>query len=459
MYKINFEKPIHLHFIGIGGISMSGLAEILLKENFRISGSDSKESELTGKLEKLGAEIHYGQRASNISEDIDAVVYTAAIHPDNPELGAAISKNIPTLTRAQLLGQIMENYTQSIAVSGTHGKTTTTSMITHILLEACCDPTVSVGGILKSIDGNIRVGQSEFFLTEACEYTNSFLNFYPKYALILNIEEDHMDFFKDLADIRSSFRKFAGNVPAQGTVIINGEIENHQEITENLNCRIITYGMTSFDSYYADNVIFNTSGCADFTLMHEGTPLGRISMNVPGRHNVSNATAACALALEMGISFADIQSALSHFGGTARRFEHKGTLGGITIIDDYAHHPTEIAATLTSAANCEHKRIICVFQPHTYTRTKAFLTDFAKALSLADLVVLADIYAAREQNTIGISSKDLQKELQNLGRECYYFPSFDEIENFLLKNCINGDLLITMGAGDIVQVGEHLLGK
>lgn len=459
MYKINFEKPIHLHFIGIGGISMSGLAEILLKENFHISGSDSKESELTGKLEKLGAEIYYGQRASNIKDGVDAVVYTAAIHPDNPELAAALKQNIPTLTRAELLGQIMENYTQSIAVSGTHGKTTTTSMITHILLEACCDPTVSVGGILKSIDGNIRVGESEFFLTEACEYTNSFLNFYPKYALILNIEEDHMDFFKDLADIRSSFRRFAENVPAQGSVIINGEIENYQEITRDLDCRIITYGLTSSDLYYADNIIFNTSGCADFTLMHKGTALGRISMNVPGRHNVSNATAACALALEMGISFDNIQSALSHFGGTARRFEHKGTLGGITIVDDYAHHPTEITATLTSAANCEHNRIICVFQPHTYTRTKAFLTEFAQALSLADLVVLADIYAAREQNTIGISSEDLQKELQNLGRECYYFPSFDEIENFLLKKCINGDLLITMGAGDIVQVGEHLLGK
>ena len=213
MYKIDFKNPIHLHFIGIGGISMSGLAEILLKENFRFSGSDSKESDLTDKLTALGAEIYYGQRASNIKEGIDAVVYTAAIHPDNPELKAALEKQIPTLTRAELLGQIMDNYTESIAVSGTHGKTTTTSMITHILLQACCDPTVSVGGILKSIDGNIRVGQSDVFLTEACEYTNSFLNFHPRYALILNIEEDHMDFFKDLDDIRCSFHRFACNVP------------------------------------------------------------------------------------------------------------------------------------------------------------------------------------------------------------------------------------------------------
>ncbi len=242
VYKINFKEPIHLHFIGIGGISMSGLAEILLKEGFRISGSDSRESELTQKLTGLGADIYYGQRASNIRKDTDAIVYTAAIHPDNPELKAAKDQQIPTLTRAELLGQIMNNYQQSIAVAGTHGKTTTTSMITQILLEACCDPTVSVGGILKSIDGNIRVGESQYFLTEACEYTNSFLNFYPKYALILNIEEDHMDFFKDLADIRRSFCRFAENVPPQGTVIINGEIPDHQKITESLNCQVLTYG-------------------------------------------------------------------------------------------------------------------------------------------------------------------------------------------------------------------------
>ena len=232
MYKINFKQPIHLHFIGIGGISMSGLAEILLKENFQISGSDAKSSELTEKLAGLGADIYFGQRASNIPPNADAVVYTAAIHPENPELKAAKDRQLPTLTRAELLGQIMGNYTESIAVSGTHGKTTTTSMITQILLNASTDPTVSVGGILPSINGNIRVGGSEYFLTEACEYTNSFLNFYPKYALILNIEEDHMDFFKDLADIRHSFRKFAENVAEGGTLVLNGEIEGLGEITD-----------------------------------------------------------------------------------------------------------------------------------------------------------------------------------------------------------------------------------
>ncbi len=459
MYKINFKKPIHLHFIGIGGISMSGLAEILLKENFRISGSDARSSELTEKLIALGAEIFFGQRASNIKEGIDAVVYTAAIHPDNPELKAAMDKQLPTLTRAELLGQIMDNYTESIAISGTHGKTTTTSMATQILLQACTDPTVSVGGILDSINGNIRVGSSEFFLTEACEYTDSFLNFYPKYALILNIEEDHLDYFKDLNHIRRSFRRFACNVSPEGTLLINGEIDNFQQITEELSCNVRTFGLASSNSYYADNITFNTQGCANFTLMQEGTALGSISLNVPGLHNVSNALAACALALEMNIPFTSIQSAFGDFHSPERRFEHKGNLGGITIIDDYAHHPAEITATLTAAKNYESHRIVCVFQPHTYSRTKAFMDEFAEALSLADIVVLADIYPARETDTLGVSSLDLQKKLQKSGTECYYFPSFDEIENFLINKCINGDLLITMGAGDIVQVGEHLLGK
>lgn len=459
MYKINFQQPIHIHFIGIGGISMSGLAEVLLKEHFTISGSDAKESDLTRRLTELGATIFYGQRAANIQDGTQLVVYTAAIHPDNPEFKEAVARQIPTLSRAELLGQIMENYKNSVGVSGTHGKTTTTSMITHIFLEAQSDPTVSVGGILKAIDGNIRVGSSDVFLTEACEYTNSFLHFSPRYAIVLNIEEDHMDFFKDLNEIRQSFYAFAHKTPSDGAVIINGEIENYQEITEGIAGKCISYGLDSAFEYYADDIQYDAQGYANFTLMHNSTPLGRIMLHVPGLHNVSNALAAAALAVEMEIPFDAIARGLSAFGGTVRRFEYKGTLGGITIIDDYAHHPTEIRATLDATANYPHERVVCVFQPHTYTRTKAFLTDFAQALSGADVVVLADIYAARETDTLGISSQDLLHELEKLDTECYYFPSFDEIENFLLKKCINGDLLITMGAGDILQVGEHLLGQ
>ncbi len=459
MYQIDFQNPIHLHFNGIGGNSMSGLAEILLKEGFRVSGSDTQESALTRRLEGLGATVFFGQRASNIKDGVQACVYTAAIHEDNPELRSAIEKGVPLLTRAELLGQIMANYPQSIAVAGTHGKTTTTSMIAEILLAAGADPTVSVGGILGSIGGNIRVGGSGVFLTEACEYTNSFLHFYPEYALILNIEEDHMDFFKNLAEIRRSFRSFAGNVKEGGAILINGEIEDVAEIAGGLGRKVITYGFSPSDTYHAADISCHEKGGAGFTLMREGERVGEIRLRVPGRHNISNATAAAALAMEMGLPFSAVRDALFAFTGTKRRFERKGTVGGVDIIDDYAHHPTEIAATLMAAKSYGSKRIVCVFQPHTYTRTQAFLKEFAKALSLSDVVVLSDIYAAREKNTIGVSSKDILRELQALGCESYYFPSFDEIENFLLKFCMNGDLLITMGAGDIVLVGEHLLGQ
>lgn len=459
MYNIDFLKPIKVHFIGIGGISMSGLAEILLKENFTISGSDSKESNLTKHLEDLGATVCIGQRASNITDDIDLVVYTAAIKEDNEEFQAVLKKNIPTLSRAELLGQIMKNYDNSIAVSGTHGKTTTTSMISQILLHAQTDPTISVGGILKAIDGNIRVGNSEVFVTEACEYTNSFLNFYPKIAVILNIEEDHMDFFKDIHDIRSSFQKFAKNLPDDGTLIINGDIENWQEITKDLKCNIITYGSSNQNTYSAANIEFDSLAHPTFDLIKDQKVIDRITLHVPGMHNVYNALSAIAVAHVLGISDSEIKKGIMAYSGTDRRFEYKGEVGGITIIDDYAHHPTEIVATLNAAKNYPHKRIWCVFQPHTYTRTNAFLQDFAKALSLADKVVLADIYAAREKNTLGITSLTLLDALKTEGCDAYYFPSFDEIENFLLENCIHGDLLITMGAGDILKVGESLLGE
>ena len=458
MYKINFGQPIHIHFIGIGGISMSGLAEILLEEGFTISGSDAKESPLTDKLASEGVQISYPQSAANITPGIDAVVYTAAIHEDNPEFAAAKNTGLPMLSRAELLGQIMDNYANSVAVAGTHGKTTTTSMLSQVLLAADSDPTISVGGILKAIHGNIRVGHSDVFLTEACEYTNSFLNFHPKYSLILNIEEDHLDFFKDLADIRHSFRRFAENTAEGGTIIINGAITDYEEIVKDLPVSVVTYGLTEACDYYPSDITFDEKGCATYTAMHQGRALTSVKLNIPGMHNVSNSLAVIAAALSLKIELSTITSGISQFTGTDRRFELKGKYkDGVTVIDDYAHHPTEIAATLTAAQNYPHKRIICVFQPHTYTRTKAFLKDFSKALSLADVIVLADIYAARETDTLGISSKNIEDDLKALGKEAYYFPSFDEIENFLQKKCMNGDLLITMGAGDVVKIGENLL--
>ena len=459
MFQIDFNHPIHVYFIGIGGISMSGLAEILLDKGFFVSGSDMRRSPLTEHLEKQGASVCYGQRYENITDSIDLIVYTAAIHKDNPEWLAMEDKKIPSLSRAQLLGEIMRNYELPVAISGTHGKTTTTSMISEILLQDQDDPTLSIGGILKSINGNIRIGQSGYFVTEACEYTNSFLNFFPKVAVILNIEEDHLDFFKDIHDIRNSFHKFACLLPKDGTLIINHEISDLKEITDGISCPYITYGFSNDCDYYADDISYDELAHPIFTIHDSKHESIKIHLSVPGRHNISNALAAVCFADICGIDRTCTIKALDLFEGTDRRFEKKGDLSGITIIDDYAHHPTEIAATLEAARNYPHNTLWCVFQPHTYTRTKAFMQEFADSLCLADKVILADIYAARETDTLGISSRTLADEIKRRGKECYYFPSFDEIENFILENCTQGDLLITMGAGDIVKVGENLLGK
>ena len=399
MYQVDFNHPI----------SMSGLAEILLSEGFTVSGSDWNRSALTEHLEKSGAHVNYGkpQKAENITDDIDLVVYTAAVHADNQEFSRAKELQLPMLSRAEFLGQLMKNYDTPIAISGTHGKTTTTSMISEILLQANTDPTLSIGGILKSIHGNIRVGHSGLFVAEACEYTNSFLSFFPKIGIILNI-----------ADIRASFRKFAQLLPADGTLFINGDIENWQEITEGLACRVVTFGTTSASDYYPSDISYNKTADATFTVHSLNGQTRQLTLGVPGEHNISNALAAVALS--------DLLS---------------------------------IAATLHDALNYPHKTLWCIFQPHTYTRTKAFLPQFAKSLALADKVILADIYAARETDTLGISSADLQALVQKEGKECFYFHTFEEIEDFVLKNCINGDLLITMGAGDVVNIGENLLSR
>ncbi len=461
MFNVEFNKPTHIYFIGIGGISMSGLAHILEDKGFKISGSDAKESAMTKTLEDMGIKVFYGQKKENLDAcgDIDAVVYTAAVHPDNPEFIAAKEKNIPLLTRAELLGQIMKEYELPVAISGTHGKTTTTSMISKVLLEANMDPTLSIGGIFKDIGGNIRVGQSKYFVTEACEYTNSFLSFFPKVSIVLDIDADHLDFFKDLDDIRNSFKKFCNLLPDDGTLIINSDIDNMEEITEGLSCNIITYGSKDSSDYYPSDITYDELANASFTINRKNKAPIQIKLSVPGEHNVYNAIAAVAACDLMGVDPEYMIKALREFTGTNRRFEHKGVVDGVTIVDDYAHHPTEIKATLSAAQNYPHKTLWCVFQPHTYTRTKALMHEFAEALSLADKVVLADIYAARETDHLGISSRTLQEEIKSLGHDCYYFPSFEEIEKFLLQNCTKDDLLITMGAGDVVKIGENLLGK
>ncbi len=456
----NLNNYSHIHFIGIGGISMSGLAEILLSKNFTISGSDRAKTPLTEHLEESGAKVFYGQTADNITDDVNLVVYTAAVKEDNPELVSAKVKGIPCITRGELLGYIMKEHPVSIAVSGTHGKTTTTSMVSHIYLASQSDPTILVGGILASINGNLRIGQSDVLITEACEYTNSFLSFYPTTAVILNVCEDHMDFFKDINDIRNSFKKFTELLPENGNLVINSTIPEYEFFTSGSSCNVFAYGLEnpSLD-ISACNIAYNSLSHGEFDLYIKGENVAHIKLSVPGAHNIENALAAIGSAYANGQDISFIKEGIESYKGTVRRFELKGQLNGFTIVDDYAHHPDEITATLQTAKKCSVNDVWCVFQPHTYTRTKAFLKDFAKSLSLADKVILADIYAAREKDTLGVSSQDILNELKELGCEAYYFPSFEDIEKFILENCKENDLLITMGAGNVVEIGDNLLKK
>ncbi len=460
MYEIDFNHPIHVHFMGIGGISMSGLAEILIKEGFPVTGSDMKASQMIDKLSEMGALINIGQTAANINDSIDLVVYTAAIHEDNEEFQAAKKKNIPMLTRAQLLGQIMKNYKYSVAVSGTHGKTTTTAMLSYIMLEADVDPTISVGGLIDDIGGNIRVGASDYFVTEACEYTNSFHAFEPYISIILNVDADHLDFFSGIDEIAESFHVFATKTPQNGKVIINGDMKYFETVTRDLDCEIITFGENPSNRYSASNIRFDELGRPTYTLVVDGKEITDITLHVFGRHNVYNSLSAIAAAMELGISMDAVKAGLLHCKGAERRFQYKGTiLDNVTVMDDYAHHPTEIAATLAAAKNTSYHELWCVFQPHTYSRTYALFDDFAKVLSVCDHVIVADIYAAREKDTGLVSAKQLAEKIASYGTDAFYLPSFIDIENYLLKNCKKNDLLITMGAGNVDSIGNELIKK
>ena len=449
-----------VYFVGIGGISMSGLAEFLLSRGFQVAGSDRAASALTEHLSSLGATVFLTQEADNLDRfSIDLLVYTAAIPEDHPELAYARKLKIPAITRAELLGAVMALFSTSIAVSGTHGKTTTTSMLSEILMEAGTDPTIALGGILPSIGGNFRVGGERCFLAEACEYKNSFLSFAPTIGIILNIDADHLDFFRDLADIRASFRRFASNIPPGGTLIISTDVPEIEGFGKDLACSLITVG--DGGDYEAFDVSYDELGCASFLVRAKGQEERSISLHVPGAHNVKNALAAIAASDVLRLSSQAVRDGLARFTGTNRRFQKKGEVpcegGSFTVVDDYAHHPTEISATIAAAKRYPHRELWIAFQPHTYSRTKALLKEFADALSAADHVVLADIYAARETDDLGISSADLAKQIVARGTDCRCISEFPEIEKFLRKNCMHNDLCITMGAGNIDEVGDHLV--
>ena len=447
----------NVHFVGIGGISMSGLAEILKSLGYNISGSDIKSSNMTKKLEEDGIKIHIGHSGENI-QNCDLVVYTAAVNENNPELVKARQLGITTIERAILLGEIMKKYPFSFAISGTHGKTTTTSMISMIMLQANLNPTIHIGGELDAIGGNTRIGGNKYFITEACEYVESFLKLHPYLAVILNIEEDHLDYFKDLNHIKQSFLKFMNLVPKEGFIVANIDDHNITSLLSQLSCNIVTYGIKSENAdWTVHNIEYDASGCASYDLIRGGETVTRIRLKVPGNHNIINSLAAAVACQTLGCEIDDIAAGLEAFSGTHRRFEVKGIVDDIKVVDDYAHHPSEIKVTLKAAKNANHSKIWCVFQPHTYTRTKLLLNDFSEAFFDADKVIVTDIYSAREIDTGEIHSNVLTKEINAKSNNAIYKPDFAAIVEYLKENVSPGDLVLTMGAGDVYKIGEMFL--
>ncbi len=450
------KDNMKVHMVGIGGISMSGLAEILMHKGVKISGSDLVETEITERLKSMGATIYYSHSANNIDNQ-NLIVYTAAVSKDNPEIIEAKNRNIPIIERSELLGAIMDQFENAIAVSGTHGKTTTTSMISTIVLEAGLDPTIHVGGLLDLIGGNTRIGNSEYFIAEACEYKNSFLQFRPSLAIVLNIDADHLDFFKDIDDIRKSFESFLGNVKNPGIIVLNIDDPQTRTLSKVLTRPVVTYGINSSDADWScENITFK-QGYAKATILHKKSLWANITLAVPGLHNVSNVLAAVAACHSLGISKSAIITGLEKFKGTHRRLEDKGIVYGIRVMDDYAHHPTEIQASLSAARALATNRLFCVFQPHTYTRTFELIDDFSRSFAQADTVIVTDIYAAREKDTGIISSRILNDRINLNTSNSVYLSKFDDIVKFLHDNAAAGDLVITMGAGNVYRVGEMFL--
>lgn len=451
------RKIKHIHMIGIDGISMSGLAEILIHMGYKISGSDIKTSNRTKKLEALGAKIYPYHSGENVV-GADLVVHSAAIKEGNPELENAVRMNVPVIDRATLLGKIMKKYPYSIAVSGTHGKTTTTSMIATIMIESGLNPSVHIGAELEAIGGTTRIGGDKYFVVEACEYCESFLKFYPYMGVILNIEYDHTDYFSDLANVAQAFYKFASLIPRHGYLVACADDPNISSLLDKIDCNKITFGMHSKDAMWsARGINFDDTGCAYFTLIMKGKEVCDIKLKVPGIHNVSNSLAAIAACHSLGCDFYHIRQGLLSFTGVHQRFEVKGITGGIKVIDDYAHHPSEIKATLKAAKNGNHKKIWCVFQPHTYTRTRHLLDEFAVSFSDADMVIVSDIYAAREIDNGEVHSSVLAEKINSNGTTALYIPGFDDIVAFLKDRVSPGDIIITMGAGDVNKVAEMFI--
>ena len=438
------------HLVGVGGVSMSPLAQVLHGAGVVVTGSDMHESAEVAHLRALGIPVTIGHLPQSVAET-DCVIRTAAVHDDNPEIAAARAAGIPVFERAQAWGALMRHYENALCVAGTHGKTTTTSMCAHIFLAAQRDPSIMIGGVLPALGAGHRVGHGDTIILESCEYCNSFLSFFPTVAVILNVDADHLDFFKDLEDVKHSFRRFAELVPETGFVVADRDDANTMDALAGLDRSTITFGLEDGDVHAAD--LTWHGGFADFDAMVNGQCYAHVSLSVPGVHNVRNALAACAAAHCLGIPAAAVEEGLRAFHGAGRRFEKKGEFHGAMVYDDYAHHPHELQALLTTAKGLGYQRIICAFQPHTYSRTHELFHDFVEVLKLPDITLLAEIYAARETNTLGISSNDLAREIPG----SIYCPTLADVTEQLRRLAQPGDLILTVGAGDIYQAGEALL--
>ena len=444
------ENKKHIHFIGIGGSGMFPLAQILHGKGYYLTGSDNNETDTLQMVREMGIPVTLGQKAENI-EGADLIVHTAAIMDDNPELIAARASGVPTIERSVLLGEISAWYPAAICVSGTHGKTTTSSMTTQILLDAGLDPTCVIGGKLPAIHGGGRIGKSGTMVCEACEFVDTFLKLHPDIAVILNIDADHLDYFKTMENLIASFHKFASM--ATRAVIANGDDQNTLKALKDLDKRIITFGYSSINDYYPANIEHVDGVTISFDLCRDSEILTPIRLHVPGDHNILNAIAACIAAHEVGASWEQCAKGLDAFHGAQRRFEVLGKFGGITVADDYGHHPTEITATLTAAKKLPFKRVWAVHQPFTYSRTAMLLDDFAKALSIADRVVLSEIMGSREKNTWNIYAKDLAEKIPG----CVWFPEFSEIADYVVAHAEPGDLIITLGCGDVNKCAHMMV--
>ncbi len=449
MNNVLFTKN-NVHFIGVGGISMSGLAEILLSKGIHVSGSDITYSPIIKHLESLGLTFYQGHSPKNVC-GADCVVYTSAIKPDNPEFAEAVRLGIDTLPRAALLGNIMKSYKNSMAIAGTHGKTTVTSMVSYIFEKLSLDPTILVGAQLDIINNNMKLGKSDYFIAEACEYCRSFLNFFPHSATILNVEPDHLDYFKDADDYHLAYAEFLKNVEKDGFVIACFDDPDLMKLVSDIPQKVVTYGLTG-GTLSARDITLSPEG-TEYLLVREDHVLCKVKLSLHGNHNILNSMAALSNAYMFGLDMQKAADALSDFKGASRRFEFKGMSGGAYIYDDYAHHPTEIKATFETAKSIAKGKIICVFQPHTYSRTKLFFEDFVKVLGEVDVVILADIYAAREKDDGSISSALLAAKIDG----SIYIGSFEKIAAHIKSILEKDDIVIVMGAGDIVGLTDLIL--